>query len=76
MEPRRTILLIDNSADSEKAADLLTFSKITFEILKADAFWKEIDFPVPSLFREGEIWKGLENIKVLVEIINELTGPN
>lgn len=76
METKRTILLMDSSPDSQKAADLLTMARVPYEILKADKFWREIEWPIPSLFLKGDTWRGLEEIEVVIGVLNEPEGPN
>lgn len=72
----RTILLANSSADSTKAIEFLDEHEVSYELLKADVFWAEIDWPIPTLFHLGEAWKGIEEITDVVLIISTKDDPN
>lgn len=71
-----TILLANSNADSTKAIELLDEHKVDYELLKADDFWMEVNWPVPTLFHAGEAWKGIEEITEVVLIISTKDDPN
>jgi hypothetical protein len=64
------ILLTNKSQDSQTAQKILREKNVPFDELPAHPVWDEIDWPIPSLFTENKIYKGLEEITKAPEEMN------
>lgn len=61
------ILLVDESEESEKAREILVKQQVPFDELPAHQVWKDVEYPMPALFTEEDVYKGLIEIQILIE---------
>ena len=62
---KRGILLakITPSEECKKARSVLTTAQVPFDELPAHSVWSEIEWPIPTFFADGKIYKGIEEIE-------------
>ena len=63
---KRMILLVNDSDESFEAREMLMKTGVPFDELPAHPVWEEIEYPMPALFSEHGIYKGLEEIDYLI----------
>jgi hypothetical protein len=59
------ILLLDDSADSEKIRKLFMEKGVPFDELPAHTVWKDIEWPIPTFFTDEKIYKGTEEVETV-----------
>lgn len=63
----KTMILLTNGSDEcKKAKSILVEAEVPFDELPAHKVWEEIEYPMPALFSEHGIYKGVEEIEFLI----------